>query len=58
MRRRWRRRSLKRRLRRSLKRRLRRSISYLSLWVVDVAILAALGATLIFIVVVMLGWRG
>jgi|HubBroStandDraft_6_1064221.scaffolds.fasta_scaffold5112728_1 hypothetical protein len=50
MRRRWR--------RRSLKRRLRRSISYLSLWVVDVAILAALGATLIFIVVVMLGWRG
>jgi hypothetical protein len=49
MRRRWR--------RRSLKRRLRRSISYLSLWVVDVAILAALGAAVIFVVVVMLDWR-
>jgi hypothetical protein len=36
----------------------RRRITYLSLWVVDVAILAALGAAVIFVVVVvMLGWR-
>jgi hypothetical protein len=46
MRRRWRR----------LRRRLRSWITYQILWVVDVAILAALGAALIFIVVVMLGW--
>jgi hypothetical protein len=49
MRRRWR--------RRSLKRWLGRWITYLSLWVVDVAILAALGAAVIFVVVVMLDWR-
>jgi hypothetical protein len=48
MRRRWR--------RRSLKRSLKRWITYLSLWVVDVAILAALGVAVVFIVVVMLGW--
>jgi hypothetical protein len=49
MRRRWR--------RRSLKRWLRRWITYLILWAVDVVILAALGAAVIFVVVVMLDWR-
>ena len=43
--------------RRSLKRWLRRWITYLILWAVDIVILAALGAAVIFVVVVMLGWR-
>jgi hypothetical protein len=35
---------------------LRRWITYPSLWI-DVAIMVVLGAAVIFVVVVMLGWR-